>query len=267
MHSSEEEKFIPLTKKNLDVAKRFNVRAEIHPADFIYHYQEKLLGSREAAVSEYFILGSYSTNLLKNEVLPEIMRVKARWKEQWTPDRILDFASGYGCIARHLPAAFVSSCVTVSDIHDEAVMFSTHTLGIKAYPSSADPLKFNVPQQDLIIALSFFSHMPEGTFSAWLQALSSYLAPGGVLVFTTRGHISHRMAPNGIAINSNQFGFRPQSEQRDLEGTSYGLAVSLVPYVIRTISSCPGLRLAVFREGLWWNHQDMYACVKGGGST
>jgi SAM-dependent methyltransferase len=246
----------------LDAAKRFNVRPEIHQADFIYLFQEKLLGDREKAVNEYYKLGSYSTYLLKEEVLPEILRVKTRWKEKWEPNRILDFASGYGCVARHLPTAFASYRVTVSDIHDEALAFSSRILGIETYPSSSDPLNFQVPKQDLIIALSFFSHMPEAVFPIWLRALSSSLAGGGVLVFTTRGFISHRMAPNGITVGSNQFGFRPNSEQRDLDGTSYGLSVSLVPYVMRAILSCQDMRLATFREGLWWNHQDMYACVK-----
>jgi hypothetical protein len=57
-----------------------------------------------------------------------------------------------------------------------------------------------------VFALSFFSHMPDATFAAWLERLLSAVKRGGILVFTTRGAISLRNMKAGDA-NFNEDGF------------------------------------------------------------
>ena len=92
------------------------------------------------------------------------------------PIKLLEFASGYGCVTRHLkknPAYDVVSC----DIHPQAVDFLSSRLKVKAIQSVHTPEEFaTVDKFDVAFATSFFSHMPKSSFGRWLKALYNSLA-------------------------------------------------------------------------------------------
>ena len=158
---------------------------------------------------------------------------------------------------------FADSLCGTCDIHPDAVNFNKDILGVEGYISSPVPEQLKLPPQDVIFAHSFFSHMPETTWARWLKALANALAPGGVLIFTTRGFaLDKRAVIPGLNVEANGFGFIPASEQHDLDGEEYGLTVTYPRWVLPVLASIPELRLSKFHEGLWWGTQDAYVCVK-----
>ena len=87
-----------------------------------------------------------------------------------SPFKLLEFASGYGCVTRHIkknPDYDVVSC----DIHPQAVDFLRSRIDVKAIQSMHVPEEFApVDKFDVVFALSFFSHMPKSSFGRWLRA-------------------------------------------------------------------------------------------------
>jgi hypothetical protein len=257
------EQTIGTSESNRKLAADYGVSCEIHAEDFIYRFvQQRHGGDTDLSVTNYLELGRYSAGLAK-EMVAEIGRAKAVSKQPWQPARILDFASGFGCVARHLPAALPTSRIVACDIHPAAVRFNHLVLDIESILSSSSPETLAVPEQDVIFAMSFFSHLPKTTYARWLKALAGTLAPGGALVFTANGHATHRLGITGVTVEPDGFGFLPRSEQIDLDGAEYGITISHPGWVMRTLADqLPELRLTYFREGHWWAVQDTYICVR-----
>ena len=256
---------IVISEKNRELAESYGVPHDIHPEDFIFRYvRQRHQGNVDSAVTNYLELGRYSANLAK-ETVAEIARIKGVAKQSWRPARMLDFASGFGCVSRHLTETFPESQLATCDIHPAAVTFNRNVLRVGSYQSSAVPEALEVLEQDVIFAMSFFSHLPMTTYARWLRALAEKLAPDGALVFTANGHATHALGVTGVEVGPDGFGFQPRSEQTDLDGGEYGITISYPAWVLRTLAAeVPGLRLAYFREGHWWAIQDTYICVRNG---
>lgn len=258
---------LALSDEKIAVAAAMGINPAIHENDFIFHFLDCLCAAksgRERAVKEYFTRGRYSAELIKTMVthVQKVYEV-ARW--EWAPRRVLDFASGYGCTARHMRHAFPDSLIATCDVHLDAVNFNKDVLGVESYISSPVPEQLKLPPQDVIVAHSFFSHMPETTWARWLKALSDALAPRGVLIFTAHGFTLDKRDYPGMNVKGNGFGFIAQSEQVDLDRAEYGLTISYPRWVLGVLASIPELRLSRFHEALWWGThgtQDTYVCVK-----
>jgi SAM-dependent methyltransferase len=253
---------IDLTDGNRDLAEKLGIKAEIHAQDFIYHYLERRWhGDRERAVNNYFNIGKYGASLTK-EILDEVLRVKKRTAEAWTPQSILDFASGYGNSSRHMKPIFEGMSVSTCDIHEEAMRFNKDVLMLDSFISNARPEQLDIPKHDIIVAMSFFSHVPDSAYQRWLRALSLSLNVGGILIFTANGYVTDKTGGTGIEVDERGFGFLARSEQHDLEGEQYGLTISYPKYVFDALLGVPELRLSRFHEGLWWTTQDTYVCMR-----
>jgi len=254
---------IVISPENLAVARAYGIVPDIHETDFIYWFVNRRWGGdHERAVRNYYDLGVYSARLV-NDILTEVARVKAATGTPWTPTRMLDFASGYGNTARHLPNVMPSYQSGACDIHEAAVRFISEKLGLRSHLSSTVPERLDLPEQDVIFALSFFSHMPNASYSRWIGALARHLAPGGVLIFTANGHVTDITGGTpGTKAGPNGFGFTAMSEQRDLDGSDYGLTLSYPKWVFYTLQQHPELRLSRFQEGFWWARQDLYVCIR-----
>jgi SAM-dependent methyltransferase len=175
---------------------------------------------------------------------------------------VMEFASGYGMVTRHLSNALSNASVTSCDIHPAAVEFIQAKLGVPAVLSEHLPEDLRFEQQyDVVFALSFFSHMPERSFGRWLAALYRNVAPGGLFVFTTHG-LSSRAAFGDPQIPDSGIWFKPDSEQHDIEGAEYGSTVSTPEFVIRELYRCTGGPLAEHKQGYWWQHQDLWIVAK-----
>jgi SAM-dependent methyltransferase len=253
---------IPIPQAANAVATSMKIIPYIHENDFIFKFVARKWGEdKKSAFINYFELGKYSAKIAA-DLIEEVVRVKKTINQEWSPARLLDFASGYGGVARHLANVFPKTLITTCDIHDEAVTFNRDVLRLESYLSSPTPEALAVPQQDVIVAMSFFSHMPNATYTRWLQSLANRLEPGGVLIFTANGFVTEMRGTTGVKAGDNGFGFEPRSEQKDLDGGQYGITVSHPRWVIRALEQIPEIRLARFQEGHWWAIQDTYVCIR-----
>lgn len=241
-------------------ANKWKVSAVVHPRDFIFHFLLKdhsFCGMSDDAVKYYFDDGRKSAELLRS-ILENDLSVDVAERKQ-----MLEFASGYGAVTRHLRAVLPAFDITSSDIHLEANDFVATVLGGRAVPSSSVPECFDAAgEYDFVFALSFFSHMPKATFLRWLRALFKALRVGGSLIFTAHGATTLRKVLPEVVLDDEGFYFRPQSEQDDLEKTEYGTAVTSNKFVVERLENLENCELRLIRAGLWWGHQDLYAASK-----
>jgi SAM-dependent methyltransferase len=231
----------------------YNVSPVVHRDDMIMQYllENPCFQSQVNAISYYFRDGAQSAK----QLVDLLYYIGASSK----PFRLLEFASGYGCVTRHLPSLIKNMHFTCSDIHAKAMEFINKTLGVKNVCLSAtNPNDFKWGENfDVIFALSFFSHMPKSTWSKWLSRLYQQLVPGGFLIFTTHGTESRKHFGNPV-IPSDGFWFKKISEQKDLSTEDYGMTVVSQEYVSKTGRQILLRPIHLFREGYWWNHQDLY---------
>jgi hypothetical protein len=254
---------IPISDAVRGHAQELGVCPDIHANDFVFQFVLDALwkGDAERATRNYFDLGAYSANLVK-KILADLKPSRMRLNERHEFEKILDFASGYGCVARHISTVLPHFAVTTCDIHREAARFNTDVLKLHGLVSSVNPEALELPSFDVVIALSFFSHMPKHSFHRWLRRLAGSLNEEGVLIFTANGHTTHRTICPDLVPDVDGFAFRGVSEQKDLSANDYGLTVSFPYYVHTIINNIPGLRLTSFTEGLWWGTQDTYVCSR-----
>jgi SAM-dependent methyltransferase len=246
------------------VAKKLTVSPALHSEDNILWFllAHPLFKESRQAVTHYFENGLMSAarvreladRHLHRSLLQRLMRRQIS---------ILDFASGYGCVTRHLPVLFPKAHIAASDIHPAAVDFIRDKIGTKAILSSHVPEQFSPEQTfDLIFALSFFSHISDVTWGRWLHALFTTLNPGGLLIFTTHGIKSFPCFPPDAKLDERGYYFLGHSEQDDLDGAEYGSAITSRDYVFRQIAVCRGARLLEYEEGVWYGRQDFYVVAK-----
>ena len=173
--------------------------------------------------------------------------------------RLLEFASGYGRVTRHLRVILPNNSITASDVHPEAVSFIRDRLGVEAVGSHVEPGSAEIGSgYDLIVVLSLFSHLPDRTFGAWLQTLTSALSPEGFLMFTTHGDAAIQQYPNltDSLDRSLGYGFIEVSDQNDLKLSDYGTAVVTPSYVMKRVEEYTDAKLFSFTSGNWFGLQD-----------
>ncbi|MBS0980984.1 class I SAM-dependent methyltransferase [Acetobacter thailandicus] len=246
-------------------AEKFSVVSHIHPKDYIFEYKidknpsPDLLQRDENETRSYFEDGAYSCRKLIG-LLEEYNLFPAD-----KPLELLEFASGYGCVSRHL-ATNKNIHLTSCDIHPAAVEFIQNELGVDSVLSAAQPENLKINKKfDVIFALSFFSHMPDATFGKWLMTLYSLLRPGGHLIFTTHGVDAYRavnMPPpvgDNWSVSTTGCWFYAGSEQKDLPGAEYGISLVPFEYATRLLNDLNCGQLIRFERGAWWQGgQDLF---------
>lgn len=236
------------------LAEKWDVRPDIHPDDFIFRflYDNPTFQTKDDAISYYFNDGRNSARQLL-KILTDICGYDERQKID-----MLEFASGYGCVTRHIDNVIPFAQVTTCDIHPEAQSFIKNELKVNAILSASKPEKLVLAEKyDVVFALSFFSHMPRATFGRWLMQLFSLVKPGGHVVFTTHGMASANVLPN-VQFDEEGFWFQPSSEQKDLDSSEYGLTCTRPEFVFSRLFEMQQNRLLYYQEAFWWGHQDVY---------
>lgn len=232
----------------------FGVSTAISPHDMLMNalvWVHK--GDVEKAFRDYIEDGQRNAIAVKKAFRKYVPKTGTRER------KILDFASGYGRVGRHFPVIAPRWRYSAMDIHRKAVEFNTRTLGLETSLSHQDPEQIRGPARfNCIFALSFFSHLRSEHFVPWLHALHRLLEPGGVLMFTTHGRESHKVAMPDVVVGKDGYGMLEESEQHDLSKEFYIHAVTYKPFVMRAIKAVPGLEPIGFSEKAWWGHQDMY---------
>ena len=227
---------------------------DIHPDDFIFRFlwNNPNFPTKENALEYYYNDGAKSAARLRG-LLADVCQFGER------PIDLLEFASGFGCVTRHLRKA-IPSCKAVScDIHPEAIRFLRERLRVEAVQSASVPEELNPGSSfDVVFALSFFSHMPKMTFTRWMQMLASVIRPNGFLIFTAHGIVSRDKHLSQFQLDDEGFYFHAESEQKDLDAAEYGTTITAPKYVLARAFAMPNVRLRYFHEGFWWDHQDLY---------
>ncbi len=237
----------------LEYADHFQVSPDVHPADFLVRFliDHPAFDTGRQAMKYYFEDGHTSAKKLET-----ILGTICDFHEE--PIDLLEFASGYGMVTRHLRHVKPSCRVTACDIHKAAVDFIRDTIGVNTVLSANDPNDFGVDSKfTVVFALSFFSHMPKRTFAMWLEKLFNLVRPGGVLIFTTHG-LQSRVHFGSVTFDNDGFFFLPDSEQKDLSTDNYGSAVATPWFVLSKCSALENANLNYFAEAYWWGHQDLY---------
>jgi cyclopropane fatty-acyl-phospholipid synthase-like methyltransferase len=242
-----------------ECAVRYSVSPEIHGEDMLLQFilNHPAFREPEEAVRYYFSDGAESAGKLR-DIIDRNMSPGLR-RGRYT---ILEFASGYGMVTRHLHGKLEGADIVSCDIHAKAVQFIRSTLQAKAITSRHHPedLAFDT-SFDVVFALSFFSHVPEATFGRWLKTLFAAVRQGGLLVFTTHGLASQKNFGE-IVIPESGYWFMPSSEQDDLDSTEYGSAVTTPDYVIGELFRSLRAPIREFKHAYWWGHQDLYVIAK-----
>jgi cyclopropane fatty-acyl-phospholipid synthase-like methyltransferase len=240
-----------------ELSYKYDVSGEIHEHDFIYEFIKNHPGfpKAEDAIRHYFSNGNNSAEKLK-AILSADLGININENRSF-----LEFASGYGCVTRHLLKKLPEFEFAASDIHPEANQFLEKISGCKTVQSHKVPEKYPTHTYDIVFALSFFSHMPRTTWSRWLQTLVNRLNINGFLIFTTHGLASHKMM-NSPILEDDGFWFQNNSEQSDLETTDYGTTITSPLFVLNEIHKIKDCKIRLLKTEHWWTHQDLYAVQK-----
>ncbi|HTW64100.1 MAG TPA: class I SAM-dependent methyltransferase [Bryobacteraceae bacterium] len=225
--------------------RELNIR--IHPDDQMFLF--KAPKDRELAARAYFDTG---------RIIADTIRQIVSWKFGGFTrvNRFLDFAAGYGRVTRFLVQQIDPSRVWVSDILGEAVEFQQKNLGVHGFVSTREPEALLAESPfDCILVCSLFTHLPEATFTAWLERLYQLLAPGGLLIISTHDEYlrggGHNTAP--------MFWFEQVSEIASLDKNEYGSTMVNEPYVRAAIGRATRGTGSYFRIPRGLNrHQDLY---------
>jgi glycosyltransferase involved in cell wall biosynthesis/ubiquinone/menaquinone biosynthesis C-methylase UbiE len=236
-------------------ASSFNVPHVVHTNDHIFNFVINHPGfqSDQDRINYYFRDGAKSAQQL-NALLEEYMPTDKKI-------HLLEFASGYGCVSRHLKK-YQNIRLTACDIHADAVSFMESELGISTILSHSQPELLTLPEQyDIVFALSFFPHMPITTWARWLVRLVDATLPGGLIIFTTHGVHCRKLFGDPV-INELDFYFRHASEQKDLPFEEYGSTITLPKFVQGVVATIRQVETVLVRQGYWWEHQDLYVLRK-----
>lgn len=102
---------------------------------------------------------------------------------------ILDFGGGWGRITRFFLREYGADRLALVDCLTDAVD-TARSLNPPFQVFHTDvqpPLPFDRGSIGCCIAFSVFSHLSQSALEGWLRHLGELLAPGGTLIFTTRG--------------------------------------------------------------------------------
>ncbi|MEA5517726.1 class I SAM-dependent methyltransferase [Limnoraphis robusta Tam1] len=215
---------------------------------------------------------------LENHKIPEKARIRyyfngrrifdaVRQVVQWKfhsfnrLNSFLDFASGYGRFTRFLIQEIPPQNVWISDIYRDAVKFQQEQFGVNGIVSTASPAEYSVNQQfDCILACSFFSHLPEQTFTLWMQKLYHLISSEGILLFSVH---DRDLLPPESKIKSDEILFIPQSESHSLDVKEYGTSYVGEEFVRQTVQNMSEGKAICERipQGIC-RYQDLYIVAK-----
>jgi 2-polyprenyl-3-methyl-5-hydroxy-6-metoxy-1,4-benzoquinol methylase len=215
---------------------------------------------------------------LQNHLIPEKARIRyyfngrrifdaVRQVVQWKfksfnqINSFLDFASGYGRFTRFLLQELNYNQVWVSDIYTDAVQFQQEHFGVNGIVSTVHPTDYSVQQKfDCILACSFFSHIPEKTFTLWMKTLYNLITPAGILMFSVH---DRDLLPSESKIQSDELLFIPQSESQSLDVYEYGTSYVGEEFVTQAVKNISEGEAICYRisQGIC-RYQDLYLVAK-----
>lgn len=241
----------------LEISKKYGVVPSIHSEDFIYQFMlnhAQFVSDPKLPAEHYFSTGDESAKKLI--ALKRELGISRKVS-------LLEFASGFGCVTRHLVKYPHEFEITSCDIHEKAMEFIEHSMNVCCTRSYSAPEKFQTPKQyTIVFALSFFSHMPRKSWAKWLATLYRSVEPGGYLIFTTHGLVSQKSLVKNAVLDESGFWFTSNSEQKDLDSAEYGTTITSPAFVRQAVKGLENVATTILHEGHWWGHQDAWVLKK-----
>jgi SAM-dependent methyltransferase len=200
------------------------------------------------------------------------LALQAARREPETVRSILDLPCGHGRVLRALKARFPEAKLTACDIDRDGVDFCAEVFDATPVYSVENPADLVLTDTyDLIWCGSLLTHLPADRCGGFIELFAAHLNLGGVVVFTTHGHLyaellrheainSSVLDPGKIVSDFRRDGFGYQDYMFGLPNV--GFTVSSPGWVCRELERHPGLRLALFSERAWGGMQDVVTCFR-----
>jgi len=224
----------------------------IHPDDFLHKFTVRKFPKDGA--ERYFKGGKQDAAAVRQLI--------ERFFPKDAAIRVLDFASGYGRVVRHLPSLMPNATVAASDIHPQACHFMRENFDFEVYQSTSEPEALDLGEAyDFIYVHSLFSHLPHHSFQRWLAALHKHLKPGGYMMVTANGDFARAKLPNEFLPffdAEKGYGYRPLVvDQPDIPTSDYGSMSISDEYFKAAVAKTDALaQIVSFRSGALLGHQD-----------
>lgn len=225
---------------------------DAHPDDAMLRHHRRTAASEDAARFEY-LRGAHELCVALDRTLAASGR---RWADVGPT---LDFAAGFGRVARFLRRRAPSGLLDASDILPGTTAWNRTQYGIGAFDSATDPADVRFPRRyGLIVVSSLFTHLPAARARQWLARLRETLAEDGTLVVTTHGlaagFATGVVSPRDV-VDGFAYAYRNEIEALDLDeyGSSY-----VSPEAFRALLTASGFASSSFRERGLWRLQDVF---------
>jgi len=192
-------------------------------------------------------------------------------------NRVLDLPCGHGRVLRHLVKLFPEAQFDACDLDEAGLVFCAKTYGARPLRSQEDLTAMNFDTiYDLIWVGSLFTHISRDLSRAWLAHLAKFLSPQGLLVGTTHGRWCEYVNTVNPYIAQKSWekvleGYRQSgygycdyktAENHDYLHGSYGISLAKPAVTVADIEGIPDIRLLLYRERAWADHQDVFAIGK-----
>lgn len=188
------------------------------------------------------------------------------------PTRILDFGCGYGRVLRFLTATWPDAAVYGTDMDAEGLGFCTHhfpCFGMRTDMESGP--QWAKIRFDLIWVGSVFTHLDIPNCHQLMRHLTEFLAPGGIVIFTTHGDFAinrmrnheelYRLEPAVLDqiiadCTTDGHGYADYPER-----PGYGVSATSEEWVNGMMAKA-GLNRLLFLPAGWDHHQDVFAAQR-----
>lgn len=238
---------------------RYQVVPDIHVDDHVFSTLCEVHGQNSGkALDTYLSDGQASAERIR-DVIADLQGATKKDGKISDPMTLLNFASGYGRVARHVRNVIPNGKLVTLDIHENAMYFNSAHFGIQAVFSELPPHLVKVFFRfDVVFCLSFLSHQRRERIGPWLDTMLRFVKTGGLLLFAAQGATIHRGRFPHLQPDIDGYAFERRSEQMDLSLEDYGNAITYPKFILRELNLIPGAELAMFGAGAWRDQQDLY---------
>lgn len=222
----------------------------IHPADEMLKISRLAFSGDDTKARAFY----HNSGLLIAGQLIDTLKGRGLDPEQL---RLLEFACGYGRVTRHLVGAFKD--ITVSDLEPDMLQFVREIAGAEGFLSNVDlaQVKWPALKFDVVFSYSLFTHLHPEIWRGWFDAVFDCVAPGGLMIFTTRGPDFAKRTGEKIEEGETvRFTKQNETEGR-LDASVYGRTTASVEFVDVAIAQNPSaVRSGYIKE--FDKYQDMH---------
>lgn len=229
-----------------------------HPDDAMLRHHRRIAPSADAARVEY-LRGAHELCVALDRTLAASGR---RWADVGPT---LDFAAGFGRVARFLRRRTPPGLLDASDVLPGTTEWNRTRYGIGAFDSATEPSAVRFPRRyGLVLVSSLFTHLPAARARQWLSRLRETLAEDATLFVTTHG-LAAGFATGVVSAQDvvDGFAYARRNEIEALDVEEYGSSY-VSPEAFRDLLADVGFAASSFRERGLWRLQDVFVARPSG---